>query len=303
MRVRRVVDGFTIRGKDTLIDDVLVELGLTTAKPSVVPESKVETKQKDDEEKLNSKEHAEYRRCVGKMLHLAPHRVDLQHGIGVLSRGMSSPTKKDQRRLKKMARFLIGTRDVELALIPSKTTNIDDAVQVFVDADWADKEGDRRSTSGGVLLYHGCAVASWSRRQACVALSSAESELYALGSGAVEALGFATMLSEWNEHVVPTLHSDSSSALHIVKKRGPGKMKHIELRCLALQQWREGKRLRFSKVSSEENMSDVLTKALTKDRIVKLATMIGLRGGPYGRGRAQSDEVLKEPGMKYNEAW
>ena len=141
--------------------------------------------------------------------------------------------------MKKMARFLINTKGVELMLILNKSE--ERPVQVRVDADWADKANDRRPTSGGVLFYYGCTIMSWSRRQACVALSSAEGELYALGSGAVEALGLATLLHEWDEPTIPIIHSGSSSALHIVKKRGPGRMKHIELRCLALQQWREEK--------------------------------------------------------------
>ena len=131
------------------------------------------------------------------------------------------------------------------------------------------------------MFSGGCVVSFWSKRQGCVALSTAESELYALGAGSIEALGFAAMLGEWHEQVVRTLYSDSSSSLHIVKKRGPGKMKHIELRCLALQQWREAKRLTFAKVSTEENPSDMLTKAMTHDRLVKLALKAGLRGGPY----------------------
>lgn len=113
-----------------------------------------------------------------------------------------------------------------------------------------------------------------------MALSSVESELYAIGLGAFEALGMATLLSEWREPTVPTLCSDSSSALHIVKKRGFGRMKHVELRFLALQQWCEAKRLKISKIPTEENESDMLTKAMTKDRMVKLSLKIGRRGGP-----------------------
>ena len=141
-------------------------------------------------------------------------------------------------------------------------------------------------------------VASWSRRQACLALSSAESELYALGSGAVEALGFATMLGEWSEHVVPMLYSDSSSALHVVKKRGPGRMKHIELRCLALQQRREEKRLLFGKVGTEENVSDMLTKPMTKERLIKLASMVGLRGVPTIDPWQPDGEQLEPPKVR-----
>ena len=125
---------------------------------------------------------------------------------------MANPTKKGEKRLEQMARSLAGARDVQLTLIPEKVNREAD-LQVYV---------DRRPTSGGILFYQGCAVASWSKRQACVALSSAESELGALASGSVEALGFTTMLSEWGEKTVPTLYSDSSSALHVVKKRRTG---------------------------------------------------------------------------------
>ena len=154
-------------------------------------------------------------------------------------------------------------------------------MQVKVDAKWADDASERKSTSGGVLYFHGCAIATWSRRQACVALSSAESEFYALGSGAVEALGFATLLEEWQEPTVPVLRSNGNSALHVVKKRGPGRMKHIALRMLALQVWCEQKRLRFEKVHTDESESDLLTKPMSHDRLVKLSLKIGLSGEIY----------------------
>ena len=107
------------------------------------------------------------------------------HVLGVLSQALSAPTMRDQRRLKKIARFLAGTKEVELLLKPN-AKNGKPVVQAMVDANWADDAIDRKSTSGGVLYFHGCAIATWSRRQSCVALSSAESELYALGSAVLE---------------------------------------------------------------------------------------------------------------------
>jgi hypothetical protein len=280
MNIRKIEGGWALKGKTSLIDDVLEDLGLQEAKASVIPQTKSDGKQKDDKEELSTEEHFLYRRCVGKMLQLAAHRPDIQYTVGVLSQAMSCPTKRDKRRIKKLARFLAGTRNVELILRPCKPGQVP-VVQVKVDANWADDDSDRKSTSGGVLYYHGCAIATWSRRQACVALSSAESELYALGSGAVEALGFATLLEEWHEPTVPVLCSDSSSALHVVKKRGPGKMKHIALRMLALQEWCAAKRLRFEKVHTDDNESDLLTKPMTQERLVKLAKKIGLKGDIY----------------------
>ena len=56
MLVRRVQGGFTIQGKESLIDDVLVDLGLEHAAPTLLPETKQETKQHGDAELLSMEE-------------------------------------------------------------------------------------------------------------------------------------------------------------------------------------------------------------------------------------------------------
>ena len=48
--------------------------------------------------------------------------------------------------------------------------------------------------------------------------------------------------------------------LAVVKKSGFGKMKHIELRELALQDWVKAGRVNYAKVASEDNPADFLTK-------------------------------------------
>jgi len=280
MNVRKIPNGYAVQPKDSLVTDVLVELGLQDAKPSLLPASKEEKAQVGDEKKLFPSAATQYRTCVGKLIHYMHLRPDGQHTIGTLCQAMSAPTQRDLRRLKKFARFLAGTRDVYLELIPDKEA---DPVQGVVDADWADQRADRRSTSGGAVLYWGCAILTWARRQAVYAQSSAESELYALGTGAVEVLGFSQLLREWGEPAVPVMCSDSSSALAVVRKRGPGRMKHVELRCLAIQQWREEKKLVLRKVVTTENASDLLTKPMTYEQLVKFGHMLCLRGGIYGK--------------------
>eukprot|EP00959_Pyramimonas_sp_CCMP1952_P339614 7112328-Pyramimonas_sp.AAC.1 len=68
----------------------------------------------------------------------------------------------------------------------------------------------------------------------------------------------------------------SSSALHIVKKRGSGKMKHGEMRFLVLQQWREQGRFSFGKVGTHENLGDMMTKPMTREKLEKSSEMAGL---------------------------
>ena len=68
-------------------------------------------------------------------------------------------------------------------------------LSAMADADWAGL-AERRSVTSGVVLLAVCCVSSWSRTQASYALSCCESELYAMGSAAVEVLGIHAFLVE-----------------------------------------------------------------------------------------------------------
>ena len=65
------------------------------------------------------------------------------------------------------------------------------------DADWASAEMGRKSVSGGVIQWAGHVVKTRSKAQSLIALSSAESEFYALIKESAETLGIITVLKEW----------------------------------------------------------------------------------------------------------
>ena len=50
----------------------------------------------------------------------------------------------------------------------------------FVDSDWAGDQDDSKSTRGYIIFYNGSVIASKSKKDATVSLSSAEAELSAL---------------------------------------------------------------------------------------------------------------------------
>ncbi len=117
------------------------------------------------------------------------------------------------------------------------------------------------------------------------ALSSAEAELYAIGSGAIEVLGATTLLTEWGYYdQAPILYINSSSALAVCKKTGPGRMKHIEPKMLAIQDWIKEGRLRVNKIGTNDNQSDLFTKAMNHEKLQRHGKELGLRGGPFGDG-------------------
>ena len=53
---------------------------------------------------------------------------------------------------------------------------------------------------------------------------------------------------------------DSDPARHVLQRRGPGGLKHIEIRCLAIQQWIRDKRLMVRRVDTKNNTADIITK-------------------------------------------
>ena len=122
---------------------------------------------------------------------------------------------------------------------------------------------------------------TWCKQQSVVATSSAEAELYAGTRGASEGLGAVSLLRDlgWDRGL--TLHMDSSSALSLVSRTGLSKVKHIEIQHLWIQEAVRNKRITAAKVAGDQNTADLMTKALSAERIHFLMHEMGIRCGGY----------------------
>ena len=89
-------------------------------------------------------------------------------------------------------RYLRGTRNY--GLLYSKDGSKD--ILGYSDADWAGDVNDRKSTSGYLYLISGAAVSWRSKKQTCVALSTAEAEYMALASAAQEAMWMRQLMTD-----------------------------------------------------------------------------------------------------------
>ena len=120
-------------------------------------------------------------------------------------------------------------------------------------------------------------------------MSSAESELYALGSAAQEALFLRNLMTEsglGTQSMIINLHTDSSAAKSLVSRSGPGKRSnHIELRYLFLQELIQDGQVRILKVGTHDNLADLMTKYLSGDVTKKHSYALGCRP------QAESHEV------------
>ena len=123
---------------------------------------------------------------------------------------------------------------------------------MYVDSDWAGG-GDRKSTSGGMALLEGVAVKHWSRTQRSRALSVGEAEYYALVTGSAEGLGIQSLANDMGYEVkVAVIWTDSNTARSLASRRGLGKMRHMELRYLWVQEMVKDGRLKVKRVNGEE---------------------------------------------------
>ena len=135
----------------------------------------------------------------------------------------------------------------------------DVGIDVYVDSDWA-KSADRKSTSGGVIALGGVAVKHWSRSQRSRALSVGEAEYYALVTGSAEGLGLKSLMEDLGWDVGVKVWTDSSTAQSVASRRGLGKLRHVELRYLWVQEMVRRGRLVLGKIWGPRNIADHLTK-------------------------------------------
>jgi len=217
------------------------------------------TEEEEPGEPLEGEELRNFRGLAARANYLAADRVDIQYAAKEICRDMARPTTKSMAKLKRLARYL--TRYPRGIIMFKENENERGIIiDVFTDSDWAGCRGTRKSTSGGVMMYSGGMLKSWSSTQATVALSSGEAEYYAVVKAAAEALGMIALLKDLGLIGQARLWVDSAAAKSIVSRVGLGKLRHLEVKYLWVQQVVKKKRLSIYKIKGTLNPGDWLTK-------------------------------------------
>ena len=190
---------------------------------------------------------------------------------------MSKPVAGDWEKLVRLGRYLRGSPRCVWEYNWQKAP---DAAKGYSDSDWAGDRETGKSTSGGLVMLGSHLIKSWSRTQDSVTLSSAEAELVALGKLAMEVLGVRTMTAEWgmtNGSSASKLFADASAALSIAKRQGAGKLRHINVKTLWLQEKTVQQVLDYTKIKGEDNPADGLTKHVRQELAARYADSTSLR--------------------------
>ena len=223
---------------------------------------------KDDKEEeweredLDKEEATIFRGLAARMNFLGLDCPDLQFPIKQCSREMAKPQRGSWKRMKKIARYLIGRKRIVWDFAWQCEPRYS---HVASDSDWGGSSRDRKSTSGGVWMLGDHCIKTWSATQQAYALSSAEAELYGMIEAATRAKGLLSLACELGfrdlSNVVH-LGTDSSAAKSFVCRRGLGRMRHLEIRDLWLQKEVRDGRVEVSKIPGDQNPADLMTKIL-----------------------------------------
>ena len=201
---------------------------------------------------------------TARALYLSQDRTDIGYATKELARRTSKPRNKDWTALKRLARYLIGKdRCVTKYDYQEKCEFID----AWVDTDYAGCRETRKPTSGGVLMIGGHMLKGWSNTQSVIALSSGEAEYYGMVRGGSSGLGLRSLMEDMDVDMKLMIRTDSSAALGVSRRRGRGKMRHIELSQLWMQEKVGSGEMEVMKVKGKENLADALTKHVTQDEM------------------------------------
>lgn len=231
----------------------------------------VTTPCKKDEDSQDTIEKQEnkfpYREAVGSLLYLSTKtRPDLAYAVGMASRNMENPDRKDIVAVKRVLRYLAGTLGEGVCY----KNNTELELSVFCDSDYAGDVKTRRSTTGYIIMLGGGPVAWCSRRQAIVALSSTESEFIAAAECCKESMFLKSLLFDLNLNISVTFKIDNQSAIQLIKTGIFNKRsKHIDVRYHYIHEVYANNGFKIEYCCTENQTADILTKALDKSKFLR----------------------------------
>ena len=246
---------------------------------------------KSDEEKRTMREYP-YAALAGSVQYLVVGtRLDIAHACNRLCTFMHNPGLAQWNAGLRVLRYLKGTVDYKLYFVGDGMT-----LNAWSDADHAGCVDTRRSMSGYIVKIGSTAVAWQCKRQACVALSSCESEYVACCLCARQVVWMRRLLAELGfEQKHPTvIYSDNEAARMLSENPVQhDRTKHIDNQYHYIRDVVSKHIAKIVHVASVDEEADILTKEyvgpnfrILRDRAMGRTAMRGRLRQEYELARA-----------------
>jgi len=229
----------------------------------------------------------EYQALIGSLTYAAMStRPDIAGALGSVNQFASSPSETHWKAAKRILRYLKGTLDHGICFNGNTDTKV--VLSGFVDADWAGDVTTRKSQSGYVFQLRGGPISWVSKKQSTVALSSTEAKYVAAALAAQEVVWLRGLLKDFGFHQESATVLSENNLGTTELSRNPkfhGRMKHLDIRHHFLRNAVEGDILFLKYCQTDEQLADMMTKALPKEKFNKLRdqlSVLSVRDVPSG---------------------
>ncbi|RVW24667.1 Retrovirus-related Pol polyprotein from transposon TNT 1-94 [Vitis vinifera] len=223
-----------------------------------------------------STDKGRYQRLVGRLMYLAHTRPDLAYALSVVSQYMHNPGEQHMNAVMRILRYLKNAPGKGILF----AKNVDhQSIEVYTDADWAGAVDDRRSTSGYFTFVGGNLVTWKSKKQNVVARSSAEAEFRGMALGLCEALWLRLLLQDlgYLSRQPIRLFCDNKAACDIAHNPVQhDRTKHVEVDRFFIKEKLDDKIVELPKIRSEDQLADILTKAVSSQVFSKFLDKLGM---------------------------
>ncbi|GJY67081.1 retrovirus-related pol polyprotein from transposon TNT 1-94 [Tanacetum coccineum] len=226
LQIKQLEDGIFFN-QSKYIKEMLKKFGLEDSKPIKTPMS-TETKLTKDEEG-ESVDNTKYRGMIGSLLYLTASRPDIMFSVCLCARFQEDPKTSHLKAVKRIFRYVKGTTHLGL---------------------WYPKG------SGIETIF--------SKKQTALAISTTKAEYVSTGKACQQALWMKQALVDYGIRLddIPIM-CDNKGAIDLSKNPVQHSCtKHIEIRQHFLRDNIQKGNISIEKVSSEDNIADILTKPL-----------------------------------------
>lgn len=259
----------TFISQEGYITRLIEKFNMQDCKPNAVPaDPNTELTNNQSPKSITETEYMNrvpFRETVGSLMFAAiVSRPDIMFAVSQVSRFLQNPGQKHWEAVKRILRYLQGTKDVGIVY---KGDNND--FKMYVDADFAGDVDSRKSTSGYISILANGPITWCSQRQKCVARSTTEAEYVVASNAAQEVVWLRALLQELTGQMEqPTkLMMDNQSAIKLVKNAEHHKLtKHIDVKFHFIRECADNGILATMYVQSYDQLADFLTKPLSRDK-------------------------------------
>ena len=267
IQVIRKTNGELILSQQNYITEILQRANMHKANPLPTPMiSNLRLSKHKGEAIDNAKQ---YRSIIGALQYATITRPDICYSVNKLSQYMQNPLSEHWMALKRVLRYLQGTKHYGIRLNSEKERNL----QCFSDADWANDIDDRKSVSG-YCVYLGSNIISWcTKKQQTTSRSSTEAEYRALASATAEIMWIESLMEElgFTPRRKPVIWCDNKSTISLsLNSNQHSRTKHLEIDLHFVRERTQSGRLAICHVPAYYQRADALTKVLSTKIFIRM---------------------------------